>query len=142
MKSRRRGKRPKFFTPGLLLVLVLAIGTITSIFWLQLRGPLLSPVTAKYVCMVDDKVYDKAFTPVSIQGRTFYACSQHSQLLQNADYRTAVDPYTLRKIDKSQSFILKERGTKKAYYFENYNNLKDYMHLHIYGRTDPHRQKP
>ncbi len=48
----------------------------------------------KYVCMINNQVFDKEQIPVEVDGKTYYGCCAmcKERLAKDADSRKAVDP--------------------------------------------------
>lgn len=77
--------------------------------------------------MVNNKGFDKPQIPVRIKGRTYYGCcSMCKHLLQtDASQRSAIDPISKKKVDKSKAII--GRGSNDAVvYFQNDADLQEY----------------
>ncbi|GIX41484.1 MAG: hypothetical protein KatS3mg129_1217 [Leptospiraceae bacterium] len=85
-------------------------------------------VEAKYVCMTQDKVFDKELLPVSINGKTYYGCCGGCVLAMKENpskYIYAIDPITKERINKADSIILNANGY--AIYFKNKDSLNKYL---------------
>lgn len=85
----------------------------------------LKPVEAKYVCMVNNKVFDKAQIPVEVDGKTYYGCcSMCKKKLQiSSELRNAKDPVSGHEVNKS-SAVIGADSDGKVYYFENVENMR------------------
>ena len=82
-------------------------------------------VDHKYVCMVNNQLYDKEQIPVVVDGKTYYGCCEMCKvtLKNNPKSRLAVDPISGKTVDKALSVIgLAPNG--KVYYFESEENLR------------------
>jgi YHS domain-containing protein len=77
--------------------------------------------------MFMDRVFDKDQIPVQIDGHTYYnfcdMCA--AEMKKTAATRTAVDPVTGKKIDKS-SAVIAARPDGSVLYFENAKTLEQY----------------
>ncbi|PWT88151.1 MAG: hypothetical protein C5B54_11090 [Acidobacteria bacterium] len=87
----------------------------------------LVPVQSKFVCMVNDKAFDKEQIPVEVEGKTYYGCCQmcKDKLAQDSQIRTATDPVSGKKVDKATAVIAKQ-ADGSVVYFENEENMKKY----------------
>jgi YHS domain-containing protein len=113
---------------GTFVVLVLFIAWSAKAGQPQTQGAALVKVESKKVCMLNDKAFDKDQIPVVVGGRTYYGCCEMCKkaLTEKAELRTAVDPVSGKKVDKSTAVIgAKPDGT--TLYFENDENLKTFQ---------------
>lgn len=87
----------------------------------------LKKVEAQYVCMINNKLFDKAQIPVTVNGKTYYGCCPmcKEKLENSAAARTATDPISGKKVDKATA-VIGAQADGKVYYFENEANLKTY----------------
>lgn len=87
----------------------------------------LKKVETKYVCMINDQVFDKVQIPVEVEGKTYYGCCAmcKERLAKDPESRKAVDPYSQKEVDKATAVIGADaEGTVQ--YFENEKNLEEY----------------
>ena len=87
----------------------------------------LKPVEAQYVCMMNNKAFDKPQSAIEVEGKTYYGCCPMcaDKLKGDASLRSAVDPVSGNYVDKSSAII----GTdphSMTYYFENEENFHKY----------------
>jgi len=84
-------------------------------------------VEAKYVCMVNNAVFDKEQIPVEVDGKTYYGCCQMCKkaLNEKAELRVAVDPVSGKEVDKAKS-VIAALADGSVLYFENAGNLQKY----------------
>lgn len=87
----------------------------------------LKKVEPQYVCMINNKLFDKPQIPVTVKGKTYYGCCSmcKEKLEKSAEARSATDPVSGKKVDKASAVI----GTKpdgSVAYFENDANLNAY----------------
>ncbi len=87
----------------------------------------LKPVEAKYVCMMNNKAFDKPQMAVEVEGKTYYGCCPMCKdiLQKDASKRSAKDPVSGNAVDKASAVI----GTDAhgmVYYFENEENFNKY----------------
>lgn len=84
-------------------------------------------IDPSYVCMPQNKVFDRKMLSVNIVGKTYYGCCENCiELLQNETekYAYALDPITGEKVDKAKAFILEMRGN--AIYFASEENARKF----------------
>lgn len=89
--------------------------------------PALSEVESKYVCMINDQLFDKEQIPVEVEGNTYYGCCKmcEATLKNDPNSRESIDPVSNRKVDKAESVIgAAQNGS--VYYFENETNLQNF----------------
>jgi YHS domain-containing protein len=87
----------------------------------------LKKVETKYVCMINDQVFNKEQIPVEVEGKTYYGCCAmcKERLAKDPESRKAVDPYSQKEVDKATAVIAADaEGTVQ--YFENEKNLEEY----------------
>jgi YHS domain-containing protein len=85
----------------------------------------LKKVEAKYVCMINNKLFDKVQIPVKVAGKTYYGCCAmcKAKLEKSVQARTATDPVSKKTVDKATAVIgAKADGT--VFYFESEKNMK------------------
>lgn len=89
-------------------------------------GPL-TPVEGRMICMVNNKAYAKPQLPVRVHGRTYYGCcSMCKHMLQtDASERSAVDPISKKKVDKSKA-VIGRASNDAVVYFQNDADLQRY----------------
>ncbi len=87
--------------------------------------PALTRVDAQYVCMINNRLYDKEQIPVEVAGKTYYGCCQgcKNTLRQNSKSRTAVDPVSGKAVDKASS-VIGAKADGVVYYFESEANFQ------------------
>ena len=66
-------------------------------------------------------------TPVSVEGRTYYACCEmcQNQLRDDPSTRTAIDPVSGNKVDKAAAVVGVDKAGK-VYFFESVKNLNGF----------------
>ncbi len=76
------------------------------------------------VCMVNDQYMETPQIPVIVGGKTYFGCCQmcEAKLKNNAAVRSAVDPTSLRAVDKATAVIGRD-ASGKVFYFENEQTL-------------------
>ncbi len=82
---------------------------------------------SKYICMVNNKLFDKVQIPTEVNGKIYYGCCSmcKDKLEKSQELRQAVDPISGKVVDKASAVI----GTgpdRTAYYFENEENMKKF----------------
>src|SRR5438132_9587956 len=90
-------------------------------------GESLKQVTPSFVCFINKKYFKKAQEPVTVDGKTYFACCANcvDQLKNDPRSRVDKDPVSGKEIDKATAAV----GTDKegnVYFFENPANLKKY----------------
>lgn len=90
--------------------------------------PGLTRVEAKFVCMMNNRLFEKEQIPVEVSGRTYYGCCEgcKKSLQQNAGLRSAVDPVSQKPVDKATA-VIGARNDGAVLYFENEDTMKSYL---------------
>lgn len=81
------------------------------------------------VCMVNNAYMGVPQLEVPYEGKTYYGCCEMCQerIPKEKEARIAVDPYTLKDVDKADAYIVLVGDQGQVAYFENENNYKDLM---------------
>jgi YHS domain-containing protein len=81
----------------------------------------------KKICMVTNRAYDKPQIPVTVNGKTYYGCCEmcKTTLTNNPNQRTAVDPVSKKKVDKSEA-VIGVTANGGVVYFQNDKDLDAY----------------
>jgi YHS domain-containing protein len=84
-------------------------------------------VESKYVCMVNNAIFDKEQIPVEVEGKTYYGCCQMCKQALNdkRELRVAVDPVSGKEVDKAKA-VIAALADGSVLYFENEENFKKY----------------
>jgi YHS domain-containing protein len=79
------------------------------------------------VCMVNNQFIGKPQIPIAVAGRTYYGCCAmcKDRLGNDPSSRTAQDPVTGEKVDKSTAVIIQD-STGKVMYFASEDTLRRY----------------
>lgn len=87
----------------------------------------LKQVAPQYVCMVTNKLYDKAQIPVAVGDKTYYGCCQmcEAKLKEDPSSRVATDPVSGKEVDKSTA-VIGAASDGQIYYFESVEDLTAY----------------
>ncbi|MCK6418900.1 MAG: TRASH domain-containing protein [Alphaproteobacteria bacterium] len=87
----------------------------------------LKSVEAKYVCMMNNKVFDTPQIAIEVEGKTYYGCCPMcaDKLKNDASLRSAVDPVSGKQVDKSNAVIGADPHGM-TYYFESQENFHIY----------------
>lgn len=87
----------------------------------------LKPVEAKFVCMMNNKVFDKPQIAIEVEGKTYYGCCPMcaEKLKNSAELRQGIDPVSGNKVDKA-SAVIGADPHGMTYYFENEENFHKY----------------
>jgi len=120
-------ERMTFPKRAFVAALTLAAVSITLPVLLAASGEKVKQVSSQFVCMINKKHFDKEQTPVSVDGRTYYACCDMciKQLQENPESRKDVDPVSGTTVDKSSAAIGIDKDGN-VYFFENVDNLKKF----------------
>ena len=84
----------------------------------------LKSTEAQYVCMMNNKVFDKPQIAIEIEGKTYYGCCPMcaDRLKNDVSLRTATDPVSGKQVDKASAVIGADTHGM-TYYFESKENL-------------------
>ena len=84
-------------------------------------------IPSERVCMVQDRVFPTAQTPIDLQGRTYYGCCAMcaGQLRRDASLRQAKDPISGRTVDKA-SAVIGQTADGAVLYFESEETFRQY----------------
>jgi YHS domain-containing protein len=85
-------------------------------------------VEAKFVCMINNQLFDKEQIPIKVQDRTYYGCCAmcKEKLEKDPKSRVAVDPLNNKEVDKAKAIIGAD-SDGNAYYFESVENLQKFQ---------------
>lgn len=91
------------------------------------HNPSLTHVESKYVCMINDQVFNKEQIPVKVEGKTYYGCCEMCKVRLKTDpnSRVATDPVSRKKVDKALA-VIGAAPDGSVYYFESEANLRQY----------------
>lgn len=86
-------------------------------------------VPSDLVCMVNDAYMGNKQLEVEVEGRMYYGCCEmcKTRIPQDATVRAAVDPYTLKSVDKAEAYIVIIGNNGEVAYFENEDNYKKFV---------------
>lgn len=81
------------------------------------------------VCMVNDAYMGIPQLEVSYEGKIYYGCCEMCQerIPKEKEARIAVDPYTLKDVDKADAYIVLVGDQGQVAYFENERSYKELM---------------
>lgn len=84
----------------------------------------LKPTEAQYVCMMNNKVFDKPQIAIEVEGKTYYGCCPMcaDKLKNDVSLLTATDPVSGKTVDKA-SAVIGADTQGMTYYFESKENL-------------------
>ena len=76
------------------------------------------------VCMVNDMYMGIQQLAVEHNGKTYYGCCEMCQtrIPQDIKVRKAIDPYSLKTVDKAEAYIVRIGKQGQVAYFENKEN--------------------
>lgn len=80
------------------------------------------------VCMVNDAYMGKKQIEVPYEGKMYYGCCNmcKERIPKDAKVRYAIDPYTLKKVDKATAYIVLIGDQGEVAYFENEANYRSF----------------
>ncbi len=86
----------------------------------------LKPVEPKFICMMNNAVFEKEQMAIEVEGKTYYGCCEmcKDKLKNDASARQAVDPISGKTVDKASAVIGEHHGA--VYYFENQENFEKF----------------
>lgn len=81
------------------------------------------------VCMVNDAYMGRLQIEVPFEGKTYYGCCQMcvDRIPVDGTVRKAVDPLTMKEIDKATAFIVLAGDNGEVAYFETEDNYREYL---------------
>ncbi|OJZ12718.1 hypothetical protein BC792_10333 [Sphingobacterium allocomposti] len=81
-------------------------------------------VPSNLVCMVNDAYMGKQQLEVPFDGKTYYGCCEmcKKRIPQDESVRYALDPQTMKKVDKATAYIVLIADGGEVAYFENEQN--------------------
>ena len=81
-------------------------------------------VPSNLVCMVNDAYMGKQQLEVPFDGKTYYGCCEmcKKRIRQDESVRYAIDPQTMKKVDKTTAYIVLIADDGEVAYFENEQN--------------------
>ena len=84
-------------------------------------------VESKYICMVNDSVFNKEQISVPVGDKTYYGCCSmcEERLKTDEAIRTAIDPVSGNSVDKAEAVIAVD-AKDNVYYFESEKTMKNY----------------
>lgn len=84
----------------------------------------LKPAEAQYVCMMNNKAFNKPQIAIEVEGKTYYGCCPMcaDKLKNDTSLRTATDPVSGKSVDKANAVIGAD-AYGMTYYFENKKNF-------------------
>jgi hypothetical protein len=84
-------------------------------------------VSAREVCMVNDRHIGAPQIPIQVGEKTYFGCCAGcvKRLIEDESARTAQDRYTLRAVDKASALIMRQ-PTGEVLYFESAETLSAY----------------
>ncbi len=101
-------------------------------------GEALKKVEPQYVCMINNKLFDKPQIPVTVGGKTYYGCCPmcKEKLEKSVQARTSTDPVSGKTVDKAEA-VIGAQADGVVHYFENEENLKKFGSAgHDHGHSD------
>lgn len=86
-------------------------------------------VPSDLVCMVNDAYMGNKQLEVEHEGKMYYGCCEmcKTRIPQDATVRAAVDPYSLKSVDKAVAYIVIIGNNGEVAYFENEDNYKKFV---------------
>ncbi len=89
--------------------------------------PALQRAEPRYVCMVNDRLFDKEQIPVEVESRTYYGCCQMCKqaLTERPELRSGTDPITGKPVDKAKS-VIGSLADGSVLYFESEKTFAEF----------------
>ncbi len=121
------GEGGLFVKSRVLIAFIAMFGFAAALVAQSKAGGHVKQVDAKYVCMINKKVFKTEQIAVPVEGKTYYGCCDmcKSKLTDDAKSRMDTDPVSGKEVDKATAVI----GTDadgNVYFFENADNLKKF----------------
>lgn len=112
---------------GVMAAMVLFEGNLAGPGGGNREARVLKRVATPYVCMVNNRVYDREQIPVRVGTRTYYGCCEgcKGRLAHDAQIRVAIDPVSGQVVDKATA-VAGALPDGRVYYFESEKNLRAY----------------
>jgi len=87
------------------------------------------PVPNNLVCMVNNAYMGVPQLEVPFEGKMYYGCCEmcKERIPKEKKARIAVDPYSLKDVEKADAYIVLVGDRGEVAYFENEKNYKDLM---------------
>ena len=87
-----------------------------------------SQIPNELVCMVNNAYMGKPQIAVPVNDKTYYGCCQMCVGTLNNDEtaRTAIDPFSNKKVDKTEAYIVLMKAEGDVSYFETKENYLKY----------------
>lgn len=79
-----------------------------------------------YVCMVNDAYMGRLQFEVPFEGKTYYGCCDmcKERIPKDESVRYAIDPFSKKKVNKADAYIVLIGQNGEVVYFENEENYK------------------
>lgn len=86
-------------------------------------------VSNNLVCMVNDEYMGKQQLEVPFEGKMYYGCCEmcKERIPNDAKVRMAIDPYSLKKVDKATAYIVLIGNQDEVAYFESKHNYDAFL---------------
>lgn len=86
-------------------------------------------VPSDLVCMVNDAYMGNKQLEVEVEGKMYYGCCEmcKTRIPQDATVRAAIDPYSLKSVDKATAYIVIIGNNGEVAYFENEENYSKFV---------------
>jgi YHS domain-containing protein len=88
----------------------------------------LTRIEAKFVCMMNNRRFEKEQIPIEVGGQMYYGCCEgcKKSLQQDAALRSAIDPVSQQPVDKATA-VIGARNDGTVLYFESEDTMKSYL---------------
>ncbi|MGJ1448445.1 hypothetical protein ACR79S_17845 [Sphingobacterium spiritivorum] len=86
-------------------------------------------VPSELVCMVNDAYMGKEQIKVDFEGKTYYGCCNmcKERIPKDAAVRTAIDPQTMKSVDKASAYIVMIGDNGEVAYFESKQTYDQFL---------------
>jgi len=86
-------------------------------------------VPSGLVCMVNDAYMGKEQIAVPLDGKTYYGCCDmcKERIPKDAAIRKAIDPHTMKEVDKATAYIVMIGDNGEVAYFESKATYNEFL---------------
>ncbi|MDR2221721.1 MAG: hypothetical protein LBE34_03165 [Flavobacteriaceae bacterium] len=86
-------------------------------------------IPKELVCMVNDAFMGTEQLLVEFEGKQYYGCCEmcKARIPEDKTVRVALDPYTLKEVDKAEAYIVMIGNKGEVAYFANEDNYKKFL---------------
>ena len=94
----------------------------------------------EFVCMMTDQYREMRQLLVLFEGKAYFGCCEKCQegIPRDASMRTAVDPFSLKPVDKATAYIVLTGNNDKVIYFASEENYRQFLKQEKGSRQAPY----